>query len=72
MKEIDALDGVCSKICGNLRLLLSRPSSLYPFHPLISSHLLDLSGIQYKVLNTVKGPAVWVREFPICEVLECV
>lgn len=36
---------------------------LDPFHPLIFSHLspLDLSGIQYKVLNRVKGPAVWVR-----------
>lgn len=34
MREIDALDGLCSRIC-------------------------DLSGIQYKVLNTKKGPAVW-------------
>ncbi|XP_078681005.1 5-taurinomethyluridine-[tRNA] synthase subunit MTO1, mitochondrial-like [Branchiostoma floridae x Branchiostoma belcheri] len=34
MKEIDALDGVCARIC-------------------------DKSGIQYKVLNTRKGPAVW-------------
>lgn len=34
MKEIDALDGVCGRIC-------------------------DLSGIQYKVLNKRKGPAVW-------------
>ncbi|KAL1140238.1 hypothetical protein AAG570_000170 [Ranatra chinensis] len=34
MREIDALDGVCGRIC-------------------------DLSGIQYKVLNKRKGPAVW-------------
>ncbi|KAF7264466.1 hypothetical protein GWI33_023167 [Rhynchophorus ferrugineus] len=34
MREIDALDGVCGRIC-------------------------DLSGIQYKVLNRSKGPAVW-------------
>ncbi|KAJ8920073.1 hypothetical protein NQ315_011727 [Exocentrus adspersus] len=34
MREIDALDGVCARMC-------------------------DLSGIQYKVLNTRKGPAVW-------------
>ncbi|XP_046680867.1 protein MTO1 homolog, mitochondrial [Homalodisca vitripennis] len=34
MREIDALDGVCCRIC-------------------------DKSGIQYKVLNTRKGPAVW-------------
>ncbi|XP_067008217.2 protein MTO1 homolog, mitochondrial [Anabrus simplex] len=34
MKEIDALDGLCGRIC-------------------------DLSGIQYKVLNKRKGPAVW-------------
>lgn len=34
MREVDALDGVCCRIC-------------------------DLSGIQYKVLNTRKGPAVW-------------
>ncbi|KAK5645070.1 hypothetical protein RI129_006370 [Pyrocoelia pectoralis] len=34
MKEIDALDGVCGRIC-------------------------DLSGVQYKVLNKSKGPAVW-------------
>lgn len=34
MKEIDALDGICGRIC-------------------------DLSGIQYKVLNRSKGPAVW-------------
>lgn len=34
MKEIDALDGVCARIC-------------------------DKSGIQYKVLNRSRGPAVW-------------
>ncbi|KAF4519768.1 hypothetical protein B566_EDAN010362 [Ephemera danica] len=34
MREIDALDGVCGRIC-------------------------DISGIQYKVLNKRKGPAVW-------------
>ncbi|XP_025828938.1 protein MTO1 homolog, mitochondrial isoform X2 [Agrilus planipennis] len=34
MREVDALDGVCPRIC-------------------------DLSGIQYKVLNKRKGPAVW-------------
>ncbi|KAI1291757.1 Protein MTO1 -like protein, mitochondrial [Halotydeus destructor] len=34
MKEVDALDGICGRIC-------------------------DVSGIQYKVLNKRKGPAVW-------------
>ncbi|CAG9760944.1 unnamed protein product [Ceutorhynchus assimilis] len=34
MREIDALDGVCGRIC-------------------------DLSGLQYKILNRRKGPAVW-------------
>ncbi|KAK9503375.1 hypothetical protein O3M35_009937 [Rhynocoris fuscipes] len=34
MREIDALDGICGRIC-------------------------DKSGIQYKVLNKRKGPAVW-------------
>ncbi|CAB0004675.1 unnamed protein product [Nesidiocoris tenuis] len=34
MREVDALDGLCGRIC-------------------------DLSGIQYKVLNKGKGPAVW-------------
>ncbi|KAL3268440.1 hypothetical protein HHI36_007551 [Cryptolaemus montrouzieri] len=34
MREIDALDGVCGRIC-------------------------DKSGIQYKILNRRKGPAVW-------------
>ncbi|XP_070203896.1 protein MTO1 homolog, mitochondrial-like [Littorina saxatilis] len=34
MKEIDALDGVCARVC-------------------------DKSGVQYKVLNRRKGPAVW-------------
>lgn len=34
MREIDALDGICGRIC-------------------------DMSGIQYKVLNKRKGPAVW-------------
>ncbi|KAG5894360.1 hypothetical protein JTB14_031921 [Gonioctena quinquepunctata] len=34
MREVDALDGVCGRMC-------------------------DISGIQYKVLNTRKGPAVW-------------
>lgn len=35
MREIDALDGVCGRIC-------------------------DISGVQYKILNKRKGPAVWV------------
>lgn len=34
IREIDALDGICGKIC-------------------------DVSGIQYRVLNKKKGPAVW-------------
>lgn len=34
MREVDALDGLCGRIC-------------------------DISGIQYKVLNKRKGPAVW-------------
>ncbi|XP_071093127.1 protein MTO1 homolog, mitochondrial-like [Haliotis cracherodii] len=34
MREIDALDGVCARIC-------------------------DKAGVQYKVLNKRKGPAVW-------------
>ncbi|XP_076337534.1 5-taurinomethyluridine-[tRNA] synthase subunit MTO1, mitochondrial isoform X2 [Tachypleus tridentatus] len=34
MKEVDALDGICGRIC-------------------------DHSGIQYKILNRRKGPAVW-------------
>ncbi|KAK6192855.1 hypothetical protein SNE40_004254 [Patella caerulea] len=34
IKEIDALDGVCGRIC-------------------------DLSGVQFKILNRKKGPAVW-------------
>ncbi|BFZ18539.1 hypothetical protein BsWGS_21578 [Bradybaena similaris] len=34
MREVDALDGVCGRIC-------------------------DKSGVQYKVLNRRKGPAVW-------------
>lgn len=34
MREVDALDGVCCRIC-------------------------DISGIQYKILNKSKGPAVW-------------
>lgn len=34
MREVDALDGVCGRVC-------------------------DVSGLQYKVLNKRKGPAVW-------------
>ncbi|XP_044753242.1 protein MTO1 homolog, mitochondrial [Coccinella septempunctata] len=34
IREVDALDGICGKIC-------------------------DISGIQYKILNRRKGPAVW-------------
>ncbi|XP_017775682.1 PREDICTED: protein MTO1 homolog, mitochondrial isoform X1 [Nicrophorus vespilloides] len=44
LREVDALDGVCSKIC-------------------------DLSGIQYKVLNKRKGPAVWGLRAQIDRVL---
>ncbi len=34
MREIDALDGVCARIC-------------------------DISGVNYRVLNRTRGPAVW-------------
>ncbi|KAK9890594.1 hypothetical protein WA026_011960 [Henosepilachna vigintioctopunctata] len=34
MREVDALDGICGRICDN-------------------------SGVQYKILNRRKGPAVW-------------
>lgn len=44
IREIDALDGVCSRIC-------------------------DQSGVQYKVLNKRKGPAVWGLRAQIDRVL---
>ena len=34
MREIDAMDGICGRLC-------------------------DESGVQYRVLNRAKGPAVW-------------
>ena len=53
MREIDALDGVCARLCGNIFLVKIHDYS-------ISSS--DMSGIQFRVLNTKKGPAVWVSD----------
>nr|XP_045591394.1 protein MTO1 homolog, mitochondrial-like [Procambarus clarkii] len=44
MREVDALDGLCGRIC-------------------------DISGINYKVMNRSKGPAVWGPQAQIDRVL---
>lgn len=44
MREVDALDGVCCRIC-------------------------DVSGINYRILNSSKGPAVWGYRAQIDRVL---
>ena len=73
MREIDALDGVCGRICGELcmrasvvecnikakRLCSCNPCMWFTIH--CYSCVADVSGIQYRVLNKSKGPAVWVR-----------
>lgn len=75
MREIDALDGVCGRICGELCMRGQRESVITPAlvvecnikakrlscNPCMYSCVADVSGIQYRVLNKSKGPAVWVR-----------
>ncbi|CCJ29987.1 unnamed protein product [Pneumocystis jirovecii] len=48
VREIDALDGLCGRISG-----------LYFYGEVCILIYKDLSGIQFKVLNRSKGPAVW-------------
>jgi tRNA uridine 5-carboxymethylaminomethyl modification enzyme len=71
MREIDALDGLCARICGIfITLMINFCLSLTTFEILIDYKfsinfvnylkISDLSGIQYKILNRSRGPAVWV------------
>jgi tRNA uridine 5-carboxymethylaminomethyl modification enzyme len=67
MREIDALDGICARISG---IFITLFNSLTTFEILIDYKfsinfvnylkISDLSGIQYKILNRSRGPAVWV------------
>ena len=50
VREIDALDGLCGRVTGKHRL---RPPA----------DQLDKAGINFRVLNRTKGPAVWVFSF---------
>lgn len=59
VREIDALDGVCGRISGTL---------FFYFYCYDEFNIcvcvcvcIDLAGIQFKVLNKSKGPAVYVR-----------
>lgn len=56
VREIDALDGVCGRISGKkqISVLISKW--------LTDCSFLDLAGIQFKVLNKSKGPAVYVNK----------
>ncbi|KAF7720844.1 Mitochondrial Translation Optimization [Apophysomyces ossiformis] len=51
VREIDALDGVCGRISGM--------KVAYGATKLADSIYLDLAGIQFKMLNKSKGPAVY-------------
>lgn len=55
VREIDALDGVCGRISGTLLAVFY--NSMH-FNIVC---MLDLAGIQFKVLNKSKGPAVYVK-----------
>ncbi|KAG9286394.1 hypothetical protein G9A89_014560 [Geosiphon pyriformis] len=54
VREIDALDGLCGKIAGKSFIL--RQYFVIEVHPCFNP--TDLSGIQFKILNRSKGPAV--------------
>ena len=56
MREIDALDGLCGRVCGTLKSGSLVGTS---FTRLVPLSFTDMSGIQYRVLNKKKGPAVW-------------
>ena len=50
VREIDALDGLCGRVTGILRIWLQLT-------------IADKAGINFRVLNRSKGPAVWVQIF---------
>jgi|SRR6266480_3440034 len=62
VREIDSLDGLCGKMSGTITfviLIFFFVSSSFGF-ALINDTCVDLSGIQFHILNRSKGPAVHV------------
>lgn len=60
VREIDALDGVCGRISG----LYISDMCVCVFKDMdLTLMYTDLAGIQFKVLNKSKGPAVYVSSW---------
>lgn len=68
VREVDALDGVCGRISGIIfdsypKIFVVVSISGPPPLSLILFPIIDLAGIQFKVLNRSKGAAVYVSFF---------